>query len=363
MNTNQSKETEISTKELLLSFFSTLNLLTSTWKIWLSAMLIGTLLSLVKDLAVNKVTSYRSSIIFNLELGGSGGGSQLSGLASTFGIFSQNNVSGGELFTSQNFPTIMRSRSVIEKALMNEVIVKGDTLLLINYVADSSDIKTNEWGGGIFTPPFHGAIHYKFKKKSTDEFTELENEIINSIYQKLTDATEIEGIKPTNSILLLTTVLTNEKLAKVWVESVLNTTEEFYVEMKTKKTRELLSIQNKQLDKLAASLGMLDTRIARLTFENPNVVDPRGRLQETKANRQSSFITNQYLAQLNTVEGLKRMLLEQTPIFTVMDETRLPLEKEYTKSSLDLKLIAIAFLILSMIWIILNNSYKNIMEN
>jgi hypothetical protein len=337
MNTNQSKETEISTKELLLSFFSTLNLLARTWKVWLSAMLIGTLVSLVKDLAVDKVTSYRSSIIFNLELGGGGGGSQLSGLASTFGLMSQNNVSGGELFTSQNFPTIMRSRAVIEKALMNDVVVGKDTLLLINYVADSSDIKTNEWGGGLFTPPFYGAINYKFEKKNIEDFTPLENEIINSIYQKLTDATAIEGIKPTNSILLLTTVLTNEKLAKVWVESVLETTEEFYVEMKTKK--------------------------ARLNFENPYVVDPNGRLQETKANRQSSFITNQYLAQLGTVESLKRMLLEQTPIFTVMDETRLPLEKEYTKSSLDLKLIAIAFLLLSIIGIILKNSYSNIMEN
>jgi hypothetical protein len=352
MNTNQSKETEISTKELLLSFFSTLNLLARTWKVWLSAMLIGTLVSLVKDLAVDKVTSYRSSIIFNLELGGGGGGSQLSGLASTFGLMSQNNVSGGELFTSQNFPTIMRSRAVIEKALMNDVVVGKDTLLLINYVADSSDIKTNEWGGGLFTPPFYGAINYKFEKKNIEDFTPLENEIINSIYQKLTDATAIEGIKPTNSILLLTTVLTNEKLAKVWVESVLETTEEFYVEMKTKKTRELLSVQNKQLDKLAG-----------LNFENPYVVDPNGRLQETKANRQSSFITNQYLAQLGTVESLKRMLLEQTPIFTVMDETRLPLEKEYTKSSLDLKLIAIAFLLLSIIGIILKNSYSNIMEN
>ena len=363
MNTNQLIEEQVSTKELLLKFFSTTKLLSNKWKIWLSVFLLGSCLSLFKDLTFDKVTNYRSSIIFNLELGGGSGGGQLSGLASTFGLFSQSNVSGGDLFTSQNFPTIMRSRAVLERALMKHVVVGTDTLLMINYIADSSDIKINEWGGDLIHEPFNAAINYDFDKKDPQSFSVLENEIINSIYLKLMDATTIDVVKPTNSIMLLTTVLTNERMAKIWVENVLKTTEEFYVEMKTKKTRELLDVQTRQLNKLGTSLGILDSQIARLSFENPNVVDPRGLLKETQANRKSGFLTNQYLTQLNAVEGLKRILLEQTPIFTIMDETRLPLEKEYTKSSLGLKLIAFAFLILSIMWIILQESYMKIMKD
>ncbi len=356
------QEKFIATKELLLNIFSFFTLIFSKWRIWLSAILIGTIISLIIDLTQERVINFRSTIIFNLELGGTNASSQLGGLASAFGIGVQSGGSSGELFTSQNFPTIVRSRAVLERALMKDVVVDGDTLLMMQYVMDSSDIKTNEWAGDLFHDPFTDAINYKFRKKNPADFTILENRIMNSVYDKMMEATEISSVKTTNSIMVLTSVLTNEVLVKKWVETVLKTTEEFYIEMKTQKTRDMLETQYDQLAKIQSQLNSADSRLAQVTFENPYVADPSGRMKETQINRKSTFLSSQYLAQLNTIEGLNRILLEQTPIFTVMEETRLPLEREYSQSGLGLKVISLALFFLSIFGIIIADTYQKVMN-
>ncbi|MGR3809806.1 hypothetical protein [Jiulongibacter sp. NS-SX5] len=363
METKSKIDSQISTKELLTKVFSIFRLLFRKWKVWTAALLIGACLGLVNDILVEEEFNYRSVIIFNLELGGSSQSSQLGGLASSLGLMGNSGGSSGELFSSQNFPTIVRSRAVIERALMKEVEVDGDTLLMINYVADSSDISEKEWGGDLFHKPFTAAIDYTFEKKDPRDFTVLENQIINTIYEKLRENTLLDVAKGTNSIMVLQSLLSNEKLTKKWVETVLETTQEFYVEMKTKKTRELLEIQEKRLKKLESDLLSSDSRTAQLALQNPNFIDPRGRMQETQANRKSNFLSNQYVAQLNTIENLERLILEQTPIFTIVEETRLPLEKDYVREGLDIKLTSLAALVLTIVALIVIDSYKSIMKS
>ncbi len=361
--TEQKQESFVATKELLLNIFSFFTLIFNKWRIWLTALLLGTIISLIMDLTQERVVNFRSTIIFNLELGGTSTSGQLGGLASAFGIGVPSGGSSGELFTSQNFPTILRSRAVLERALMKNVEVNGDTLLMMQYVMDSSDIKTNEWAGDLFHDPFTEAINYKFKKKDPKDFTVLENRIMNSVYDKVMEVTEIGSVKTTNSIMVLTSVLTNELLVKKWLETVLKTTEEFYIEMKTKKTRDMLETQYEQLAKIQGQLNSADSRLAQVTFENPYVADPSGRMKETQINRKSTFLSSQYLAQLSTIEGLNRVLLEQTPIFTVMEETRLPLEREYSQTGLGLKVISLALFFLAIFGIVIADTYKKVMNS
>lgn len=362
METKSTTETQVSTKELLLQVFGFFKLLFSNWRVWTAALLFGACISLIKDIFVEEDLNYRSTIIFNLELGGSNQNSQLGGLASTFGLFNQSGSSSGELFSSQNFPTLVLSKAVLERALMKEVVVGKDTLLMINYVADSSDIAEKEWGGDLFHKPFTAAINYTFEKKETKDFTVLENQIIASIYEKMRDATKIDFLKSTNSMMVLSTMLSNEMLAKKWVETVLSTTEEFYVEMKTKKTRDLLETQEKRLAKIQNDLFSTDSQTARMALQNPNVVDPRGMMRETQANRKASFLSTQYMAQLTTIESLNRVLLEETPIFTIVEETRLPLETEYSTAGLNIKLSSLAAFIISIVVLVVIDTYRKVMN-
>lgn len=363
MELRSDSENQVSTKELLNQLFTFLDLLASKWRIWLAALLVGSSFSLLNDILIEKISVYRSTIIFNLELAGGNNQSQFGGFGGALGMFGQNTPSGGDMFTSQNFPTLLSSKAVLERALMKTVVVKGDSILMINYMADSSDIKTNEWGGSLFKKPFDAAINYKFSKKDISEFNDLENIIIKAIYDKVKEATSVELIDGTSSIMVLSADLTNELLVKKWVETVLETTEEFYVEMKTKKTRELLQTQREQLVKIESQLSSVDSRLARIVFENPNVVDPSGAMHQTQTSRKSNFLTTQYLTQLNTIEGLERTIVEQTPIFTIIEETRPPLEKQDAETGLNLKLSSLAFFILSIITIGLVDSYNRIMKD
>ncbi|UBM59307.1 hypothetical protein LAG90_01375 [Marinilongibacter aquaticus] len=360
MENLKTQETELSTKELLLKLFSLGRYLYTNWRVWLAAFLFGACLTLFKDIFAKEEKLYRAVINFNLELGGNSSASQLGGLAGSLGLFDQGGASSGELFTSQNFPNIVRSRAVFERALMKKVEVDGDSLLMINYVADSSDMAENEWAGDLFHRPFQTAIDYVFEQKDPKDFTPLENMIVRSIYEKLHDATFIGTQKGSASIMNMQALLTNEKLAKAWAETVLETTEEFYVEMKTKKTRRMLKIQEERLGKIQLQLYATDSKAARLALENPNVVDPRGRQKESQVMRNSTFLSNQYVQQLATIEALNRTILEQTPIFTVLEYSRLPLETEYPKGNWDVKLGSLAALALCLFILIIIDAYRKV---
>ncbi len=357
-------ENSVSSKEVILHFIDFVKMLARNWRVIMIGFLVGAIISLAKSLSTDVKATYKSFIVFNLELGGGGGMGQLGGLANAFGIGGGNGVAGGDLFTSQNFPTIVRSRVVLERALMSEVVVNGDSTLLINYVIDSSDIKTNEWAGDLFHQPFHEGINYKFtKNKLPNEFTPLENVIIGQVYDKLFDATTVENVETTSSIIQLNVTLNNEKLANVWAKAVLEATEKFYVEMRTKKTRNLLKVQENRLAEIRAQLNSTDKRIARINYENPNVVDPSAQFKEAQINRSSTFLNNQYMTQLATIEGLNRILIEQTPLFTIMEESRLPLETELSSGGIPITLLSIACLLLTIGGLFFRNTYKSIMNS
>jgi hypothetical protein len=358
MSEHNFAEKNISTKELIFQFLRFLKLISSKWRIWLTSLLLGTCISLLLDLLVTDTKLYRSSITFNLEQG-TNNQNQFGG----FGILNQNNISGGDLFSSQNFPELVRSNAVIERALMKTVVVNGDSLLMINYIADSSDIKTKEWGGSIFREPYNDAIGYEFIMKDFNDFTALENSIISSVNDKVKEVTILDGIGASTSIMLLTANLTNELLVKNWVETLVLTYEEFYVEMKTKKTRELLKHEYNRIALIENKLSNTDSKMARLTFENPNVVDPRGRMYETQITRKTTFLSTQYIAQLNKIEALERTLLEETPIFTIIEESRLPLEITESETGLNLKISSLAFFFISILLISVYDSFVSIMKD
>jgi hypothetical protein len=359
MSEFENPEKNIATKELIIQFLGFIKLISIKWRIWLASMLFGACISLILDFYLSDMKSYRSTITFNLEQGGNN-----QNQFGNFGFLNQNNVSGGELFSSQNFPELVRSRAVIERALMKTVVVNSDSLLMINYMTDSSDIKTNEWGGSIFRKPNTDAIGYKLVPKGFEDFTPLENSIISAVYEKVKEATLLDALGTSTSIMILTSNLTNELLVKKWVETLLETYEEFYIEMKTKKTRELLKHEYNRIALIESKLNSTDSRMARLNFENPNVVDPRGRMFETQITRKTSFLSTQYVAQLNKIEAYERTLLEETPIFTIIEESRLPLDTgKIETAGLHLKISSLAFFFISILLISVYDSFVSIMKD
>jgi hypothetical protein len=353
------KGEQISTKEFFLSVFKYFKFLGNNWQILLSALIIGSIYDTVNNTFFDSEDTYSGQTTFHLELEGGGGAqSQMGGLASAFGL-SAGQAQGGSLLASSNFEAIILSGNVFQNAFMREVKVGNRKELFINYFIDSSDIKRKEWAGNLFRDPSPYA-EYRFKKKTISEFTPYENQILAAVYTKLYNSTRVEPDKSSSLINIYSTT-SNEKLTKDWIETLMAATEDFYREMKTKKTKQILRIQEGRLDSLAYAMKYNDKRIARLTFDNPNVVDPSGIMKQQQISRDNTYLSNQYYTQLANVEGLNRLIIEQTPIFTVLEEVRLPLSV-IKKTGFSTRLNGLIALVAMIFIITIRKTYLDVMS-
>jgi hypothetical protein len=322
------QEEQLTTKDLLLRLIGVLRQLVNEWRIILVGMAVGCFLSILYDYKEYQDTTYWAEIHFNLENGGGGGGGlgNFAGMAAAFGI-----QGGGQqttdLFSGSNFNIILQSKLLFERAFMKEVTVKGKKMLFANYYKDSSNIAREEWGGTMFQKPNKDAIKYRFIQKNPNDFTPEENEMIQTMFEKLLTGTEIIPREKGSSIMILKGISNNELLSKIWVETLLETLEEFYIEVKTKKTKEILDIQETRLAELSGKLSSTDRQVASTTYQGINAVDPLAPMRTQQVTRNNQFIAQQYFTQLATVENIKLMLLNQTPFFMIVEPVRLPLVK------------------------------------
>lgn len=356
----KTKDDQVSTKEFLLNAFSYFNFLGKNWSLLLAALVLGTIYDSINSIYLNPGDTYSGQTTFHLELEGGGTQNQLGGFASAFGLTTGGGGQGGSILAASNFQSIILSVNVFQNAFMKEVKIGNKKDLFINYFIDSSDIKKKEWAGSLINPvsPF---ASYKFKKKSVREFTPYENQIISEVFTKLYTATQVEPEEGTSLIAVYATT-SNEKLTKAWIEILLEATEDFYKEMKTKKTRQILKVQESRLDSLAYALKYNDKRIARLTFDNPNVVDPSGLMRQQQVTRDNTYLSNQYYTQLANVEGLNRLIIEQTPIFTILEPVRLPLSV-IKKTGFSTRLGGLISLVLMIFIISIRKTYLDIMSS
>ena len=155
---------------------------------------------------------------------------------------------------------------------------------------------------------------------------------------------------------------TNELLAKRWAEVLLETFEEFYKEMKTKKTREMLVMQEARLEKLQVQMFSTDRRLAQITVQNQNIVDPSGSMVQEQTRRSNSFYSQQYLAQLATVDNIRTTLINQTPIFTIVEPIRLPLVKVQSFIGSNMPVGGFIGLILSIVFVSIYTILKEVLS-
>src|SRR5690606_38603634 len=103
------------------------NYLLSRWRIILIVGVFGGALGLLY--AIIKKPVYVATATFVLEDSGQGGTNQYAGLASIMGVNLGNAGSG--LFSGSNIQTLYQSRSMLQKALMSEIVIEGEKDLLI----------------------------------------------------------------------------------------------------------------------------------------------------------------------------------------------------------------------------------------
>lgn len=313
---------EISLKELLEKGKEWYNYLLSQWKIILLAGVIGAAVGLAYSFSKKPV--YTATLSFALEDEKSGGGlGSALGLASSFGI--DLGGGGGSIFTGSNLTELFKSRSMVEQTLMSPVVIDGKTISLAEMY-----IQNNGWRDKWNDNPKYKNIQFLPNAKRK-YFTRVHDSILGVVYTNLSKTALTVGQKDKKiAIINIDVASTNELFSKYFCEALAKNVSDFYVDTKSKKSRENMLILERQTDSIRRELNGAITGVA-VANDNTFGLNPAMNVRRApSARRQVDVQANTAILTelVKQTELAKVTLRKETPLIQVIDRPILPLPKD-----------------------------------
>lgn len=320
MSTNSD---EISLKELILKIREWWRFLLSKWKVIFLAGILGGAIGLIYS--ITKRPIYKAELSFALqdEKAGGGLGGAL-GIASQFGIDLGGGSVGGE-FAGDNLLELMKSRSMVTKALLTPVTINNKKLTLVEYYIQSNDLR-NVWED----KPGLAGIHF-LPGDDNSKFSLQQDSLLGVFHSTLIKSNlTVDKVDKKLSIITVKVNSTDELFSKYFAETLTKVVSDFYIQTKTEKSAKNVAILQRQTDSVRRILNNNITGVATSIDVNPN---PNPFLQVLRApsqRRQTEVQVNgAILSELvKNLEVAKMSLLQETPLIQVIDSPILPLQKE-----------------------------------
>jgi uncharacterized protein involved in exopolysaccharide biosynthesis len=318
-------EDEISLKELILKIKDWYRFLISKWIVLVAAGIIGGAIGV--GYAFMQKPTYTASLSFALEDEKSGGGglSGALGLASSLGI--DLGGSAGGAFTGANLLELMKSRNIVEKALLNPITVNGKTQSLAQYFINFNELNKN-WSE---KPALKNIVFEVDADRS--KYTLQQDSILGNLYGSIARANGLLSVAQKDkkiSIISIEVKSTDELFSKAFTESIAQEVSSYYIEIKSKKARQNMEILQHQTDSIRAELNGAITGVAAAA-DNTFGLNPAMMVRKTPGTRRQVDVqaNTAILTQLVTnLEMAKVSLRKETPLIQVIDKPILPLKKE-----------------------------------
>lgn len=318
---------EFTFREVLINLKVWVDFIISKWKI----IFIGSFFGGIVGFAIAWFDKpiYKATLTFAMEDdkgGGSGGGlSGALGLASSFGI-DLGSAAGGGAFAAGNLAELMKSRLIVEKVLLSQIVVNNQPITLAEYYIKINKLR-KEWQKNsklnhIYFLPNDDRSKYNLQQDS----------ILQVIHKDLTSKENLSILQKDKKVTILTIEVKNknEFFAKVFCESLAKETSDFYIETKSKKARINVNVLQKQVDSVKRELNGDITGVAAEVDNvfnlNPayNIKGAASKKIQVDVQANTAIITN-LVVQL---ELAKITLRKETPLIQQIDHPILPLEKE-----------------------------------
>ncbi|MCU0338880.1 MAG: hypothetical protein MUE30_03275 [Spirosomaceae bacterium] len=334
----QDEQITLSPKLIFQKLIQTKDIVIKNW--WLIILItgIGAAIGYYVDSKKNKRTQYVAKIVFSIS--GSGGGQDMGGLGSLLGM-----AGGGSgdasLFRGENLFYIMKTRPVLEKALLSKVKLNNGTEdYFLNVYLDSTFIRQDEWAEIA-----EGWLKVRMTKDSRAQMAKTERDVFDNALLKIRDR-ELFIAQPDvrTAFYQLLIEMDNEFVSKTFAELILKTVEEVYQDNQTKKSKEMKKVLEDRVAQISGQLNNTESRLAQTTAINTDAVIPTAKVNETRLTRSSTFLTSLYLEASRNLENVKMSIIKESPLFTVHEPPLLPLEtklftRENTKFGIALGLL------------------------
>jgi uncharacterized protein involved in exopolysaccharide biosynthesis len=352
--TNASNKNEITLKEIILIIKSWWLFVLSKWVIILIAGIIGGAIGLTY--ASLKKLTYNAEVNFVLqdEKANSGMGSAM-GLASQIGI-DVGGGAGGE-FSGDNLLELMKSRSIVEKALLSTVVIDKKPLTLAEFYISFKGLR-EDWEG----KPQHDVKFLPNADRS--KFSLTQNSILNSIYGSLlVKELKVEKKDKKSSIISIKVNSTNELFSKYFAEKLAEVVSNYYVESKIEKGSKNVAVLQHQVDSVRSALYSAISGVASSIDATPNP-NPLLQVLRVPSQRKSVDMTQNSAILSELAKQLviaKTSVLQETPLIQIIDSPILPLEVQGIGKSKGILIGAVISVIVTMIVIIVMQLFKKIM--
>ena len=332
-NTNFEND-EISLKELIFKIREWYQFLLTKWKLIVAVSALGGAIGLTYAFFQKPI--YKADLTFAMEDEKSGGGglSGALGLASSFGIDLGGGGAGGA-FSGANLMALMKSRKIVEKTLLSPVEYKGKTISLAEYY-----IVFNKLNKGWEKNKNLKNIQFPVTSDRSN-FTLHQDSLLKNIFSSVVaNNLSVGQADKKVSIINVSVNSIDEVFSKEFCETLARVTTDYYIELKTKKSKQNVDILQKQVDDIKSKL-------------NYSMIGSWG-LEKINAQVNSSI-----LGQLSAnLELSKASLRKETPFIQVIDSPILPLDKDRVSKKKSLLLGSFLSGFLTVLYLVFTSLYK-----
>ena len=344
----QVPDDQLTPQDVLEKLIVIKNALVRNWKYILIFPLIGLGIGYGLDQFLKIPNNYQATVVFNL-----GAGGQSNGLGDVAGLLGLGSAPDANIFTGENFFYFVKSRPVLERNLMKEVEVNGKKMILANYYIQKSGIIDDEWEK---RPEIH---NFQFSEQDPAKLKLEDRVILNELVTKVFHSTDINTLDRKSSFIELSTTMEDELLAGLWVTNLLDTVEEMYTENQTQKTRKTRDLLANRADSLAQVLGITERKLASQMDNSQQLIFAAPKLQTSSTERKSAFLQQLYYEALGSVEKMNVSLVRESPLFTKIEDIKIPLDMKQ-EDSRRTKIGALIGFFLSLVFIYFKTIFSSV---
>lgn len=344
-------EDEVSLKNLFIKMQEWWHYLLGKWLFILIAGIIGGALGFVY--ATMQKTNYVATLSFVLEDEKSSNLGNLGGLAAIAGF----NLGGGAqgIFQGNNIFELYKSRTMLTKTLLTKT-TQNDSLFIDRYLS-LSKLKEN-WNENIHLKNISFSIPQQ-------EFTLQHDSIIGLVVKTIREKNlHISNSDKTGSLIQVETKSLDENFSKDFTEAIVENVNDFYLETRTKKSFQNLSILQNQTDSIRKELNAAIGGVAAAVEANPNANPARRSLNVASLRREVDVQANQAILTelVKNLEMAKISLRQETPLIQIIDRPVLPLKVEKFSKLKGLIYGGFLFGLLTVIYFMLKKYLSEIFE-
>lgn len=301
--------------DVIFSFKNSVNFVLKRWWIFAIAGMIGGISGIVYHYTYK--TEFKSRLIFVLDNESADGNSlNLINLAAQFGFKS---ASGRNIFSNENIFGVIKSRRIIESALLSVDTVNHKPYTFIeNYLEISGKRKSNPSGISIHFPPGQLRSSFSYQQDS----------LLYKTYQEFNEKYLVtKQPDPTMKLYELSVLSNDETFTKRFTDKIIEKTNEYYIKILTARSQQLLNTLEGRVASIQGNLNSSISKAATLKDVNLNPAFSAGKVPVQKQQLNSEVYGKVYPEMFKYMELARLKFLNKIPLMHIIDGAEYPMQK------------------------------------